>query len=154
MKYVLDTNVLKQFTKLKSQRNANVNQWLASRDDKQLYITALSAMEIQMGIEALRKRAEPGKAAVAAQIERDFDALLQKFKDRLLAVDVAAAREWGRRLTKHGTKNRNDLGIIAIVATQARAVAVTQNESDFRHRGIRTINPFKNPAVECHDSEA
>jgi toxin FitB len=153
MKYVLDTNVLKQFSKLRAQRNPNVNRWLADHDDKQLYITTLSAMEMQKGIESLRKRGLPNKVALASQMERDLNALLKKFGERMLVVDTAAAREWGRRLTKHGTKNCTDLGIISVVSTQGPAAAVTQNESDFRHRGIRTVNPFKDPAPEFNDVE-
>ncbi|EIF29070.1 putative nucleic acid-binding protein, contains PIN domain [Burkholderia sp. Ch1-1] len=153
MKYVLDTNVLNQLVKAKAQRNAEVDSWLSGINDNELYFTVLSAMEIQAGIEKLRRNKDPEKHTLAQKIQDAFEAILEEHADRILPVDVSAARDWGRRTQKHGTKNANDLGIIAIVSTQTDAVAVTRNEQDFRHRGISVLNPFKKPPEEFHDLE-
>ncbi len=153
MKYVLDTNALNQITRPKVQRNANVDSWLSTVNDNELYFTVLSVMEIQAGIEKLRRNKDPQKHVLAGKIQDDFEAILVEHADRILSVDVPAARDWGRRTQKHGTKNANDLGIIAIVSTQPDAIAVTRNEQDFRHRGIPVLNPFKNPPAEFHDPE-
>ena len=151
MKYVLDTNVVKRISSPK--RNANVDKWLASVDDLELYLTPLTLQEVQKGIEMLRKSTDPGKVKSAQQIEQAFDVFLSQFEERILPLDAVAAREWGRRLAKQGTRNANDLAIISIVAMQDNAVAVTQNLADFRHRGITVLNPYEDPPAVFQDPE-
>lgn len=151
MKYVLDSNVFKKISSQK--RNKNIDKWLASIDDADLFITALTVQETQEGIERLRKNKDPAKVAAANEIERRFEEYLSEYEDRILPVDAKAAREWGRRLAKHGTKKANDLAIISIVAMQNDAVAVSQNLCDFRHRGITVINRYDDPPSEFSDPE-
>lgn len=112
MKYVLDSNVFKKISSQK--RNKSIDKWLASIDDADLFITALTVQETQEGIERLRKNKDPAKVAAANEIERRFAEYLSEYEDRILPVDAKAAREWGRRLAKHGTKKANDLAIISI----------------------------------------
>lgn len=151
MKKVLDTNVLKKMSGPK--RNANIDKWLLTVDDLELYLTTLSLQEMQKGIELLRKRADPAKVSIALQLERELDVLVSQFGERILPLDAPAAREWGRRLAKQGTKDANDLGIISIVATQPDAVAVTRNLNDFRHKGIKVLNPYDDPPSLYDDPE-
>jgi hypothetical protein len=152
MKYVLDTNVIKKISG--KNRNGNIDKWLSGIDDKDLYVTSLSLQEIQKGIELLKRNADPEKAKTALKIQRELDAWLTQMEDRVLPLDAKAAREWGRRLAKHGTKSANDLAIISIVAVQDDATAVTQNLADFRHRGIRVLNPYTDPPTVHHDPES
>lgn len=71
MKYVLDSNVFKKISSQK--RNKNIDKWLASIDDADLFITALTVQETQEGIERLRKNKDPAKVAAANEIERRFE---------------------------------------------------------------------------------
>ena len=151
MKYVLDTNVVKRISSPK--RNANVDKWLASVNDSEIYMTSLTLQEVQKGIEMLRKNAAPEKVKTALQIEQAFDVFLSQFQERILPLDAIDAPQWGRRFAKQGTKNANDLAIVAIVATQDDAVAVTQNLADFRHRGITVLNPYEDPPALFQDPE-
>ncbi|MDB5933796.1 MAG: toxin/antitoxin system PilT protein [Massilia sp.] len=151
MKYVLDTNVVKRLATPK--RNANVDKWLAVIDEPELFITCMTVQEVQKGIELLRRQGSAEKVETARQIEVAFDVFLSQVEGRILPLDAAAARDWGRRLARHGTRNANDLAIIAIVATQKDAVAVTQNLADFRHRGIRVLNPYDDPPSQFNDAE-
>ncbi|NHZ37551.1 PIN domain-containing protein [Massilia rubra] len=151
MKYVLDTNVVKRIGS--ANRNANVDKWMATVNDSDLYLTLMTLQEVQKGIELLKRKSDPAKVLAARQIEQDFDKILSVFNDRILPLDALAAREWGRRLARHGTKEANDLAIIAIIAMHGDAIAVTQNISDFRHRGITVINPYDNPPSLFIDPE-
>lgn len=151
MKYVLDTNVVKRISS--ANRNANVDKWMATINDSDLYLTVMTLQEVQKGIELLRRKADSAKALAARKMEREFDQFVARFNERILPLDALAAREWGRRLARHGTKDANDLAIIAIIARHGDAVAVTQNISDFRHRGITVINPYDNPPSLYKDPE-
>lgn len=151
MRYVLDSNVLKKISG--DERNANVDKWLATVNDIDLYITVFTVMESQKGIELLKKSKNPIKAKLAMEIERGFEEFLADWEERILQLDVNAAREWGRRLAKHGAKNAYDLGIISIISKQNNAVAVSRNLIDFRHRGITVIDPFEDPAAQYSDPE-
>ena len=151
MKYVLDTNVIKRFGG--AHANGNIQKWRAPINDNEIFITVLSIQEIKKGIEARRKTSDPQKVKLAADLQASLDKLVSEFKDRILPIDTPAALEWGRRLSKHGTKSANDLAIISIVAANQPAAAVTQNLADFRHRGVQVIDPYDDPPAEYHDAE-
>lgn len=107
-----------------------------------LFVTVLTIQEIHKGIGLLRKSGSAQKIATASDIEVAFDAVLLQFEERVISLGSLAARDWGRRLARQGTKNSNDLAIIAIVATLPGAIAVTRNLVDFRHKGVAVLNPF------------
>lgn len=151
MKYILDSNVFKRVAG--SNRNKNVDKWLATVNDADLYVSSLTLLESQQGITLLRKSADLSKVRTANEIESELNGFLTDLGDRILSIDQLAAREWGRRLTKHGTKKWIDLGIISVVATTPDAVAVTQNLEDFRHRGLTVINPYDDPPSTYSDAE-
>lgn len=151
MKYVLDTNVIKRFGGAKP--NANVRKWHATVNDNDIYITAMSIQEISKGVGLARRSGGASQMAAAAAIEQSLRQLIEEFGGRILPIDAPAAIEWGRRLARHGTKNANDLAIMAIVAANRPAAALTQNLSDFRHRGIEVINPYEDPPLYFHDAE-
>jgi predicted nucleic acid-binding protein len=148
---VLDTNIVGKT--MGPKRNPHIDKWLNTVSDSDLFITVFTIQEIDKGIALLRKNGNPDKVHAACEIENACDALILQFADRVLPLDVKSARDWGRRLAKHGTKNGNDLGIIAVIATQHHGVAVTQNLIDFRHRGIPVINPYDDPPAEFNDPE-
>ena len=151
MKYVLDTNV---FSKMSGPNcNANIAKWRRTVNDSDLFVTVLTIQEIHKGIGMLRKSGGVEKIAKASAIEAAFDAVLSQFEERVISLGSAAARDWGRRLARQGTKNSNDLGIIAIVATLPGAIAVTRNLIDFRHKGIAVLSPFDDPPMKFHDVE-
>lgn len=151
MKYILDTNVIKRFGG--SNPNANIKKWHGTINDSDIYITALSIQEINQGIEKLRKTGDAAKIKTADTLRAALDQLILDFKDRILSIDDVVALEWGRRLSKHGTKNANDLAIISVVASNQPATAITQNLQDFRHRGIEVINPYDDPPSQYDDPE-
>ena len=152
MKYVLDTNVVKRLASKK--RNSNVDAWLATVSDNEIYMTVFSIQETHTGIELLKRNKDPFKVKAAIDLETKFEKHLKNMEGRILDLNAAAAKDWGRRLSKHGTKNDNDLAIISIVATEINAVAVSQNLIDFRHRGITLINPYDNPPSIYTDPES
>ncbi|WP_312518432.1 PIN domain-containing protein [Massilia sp.] len=146
MKYVLDSNVFK-FVSSRRVRKPNIEAWLATVDDSDLYITAMTVQESAYGIALLKARKNPEHRQAATLLESNLRTYLSDHGDRILPLDTAAAFEWGQRLASQGTKNANDLAILSIVATQADAAVVTMNVRDFAHRGITVIDPSSSPAT-------
>jgi hypothetical protein len=72
MKYLLDTNVLRELGKTSPHKN--VAAWLKSVDDADLAISALTAREIAKGIAKLRKTKPETAAALGAAVSAIFDA--------------------------------------------------------------------------------
>lgn len=145
MKYVLDSNVFKYVSG--SNRKPNIDAWLGTVNDNDLYVSVMTLHESAYGIEQLRKRRKPEHQKVADLLAHNLDTYIAEHIERILLLDAAAALEWGRRLASQGTKNANDLAILSIVATQGDAVVVTMNVDDFANRGITVIDPSKNPAA-------
>ena len=85
MKYLLDTNVLRELGKTSPHKN--VAAWLKTVDDSDLAISALSVREIIKGVAKLRKT----KPETAAALDEAVTAIFDAFEGRILPVDRAVA---------------------------------------------------------------
>lgn len=135
MKYLLDTNVLKELGKTKPHKN--VAAWLKGVDDADLAISALSVREIEKGVAALKKT----KPKVGAELEVTVRGIFDAFEGRILPVDRAVAAAWGVFLAE-SDKHTTDTGLAATALVHGLTV-VTRNTADFIKRGVKVIDPFK-----------
>lgn len=135
MKYLLDTNVLRELGKTSPHKN--VAAWLKSVDDADLAISALTVREIAKGIAKLRKTKPETAAALGATVKAIFDA----FEERILPIDRAVATAWGEALGE-SEKHVDDAGLAATALVYSLTV-VTRNTADFNGRGVKLIDPFK-----------
>lgn len=94
----------------------------------------------------MRRRARaPADLAQLAAYEAAFERLVTAFDMRVLSVDAAVARHWGR-LRGASDKHPWDAGVAATAIVHDLIVA-TRNGPDFAGRGVRVIDPFrKDPA--------
>lgn len=137
--YLLDENVLREAG---SRGNANVRRWLTTIDDSNLRLSAATLFEKRRGAEALKRRDPERSAALLAAI----DTLEKSFSDRILPIDGPIVAEWTRLLGEKN-KDRWDLALAATARVHG-LVLVTRNLKDFAGRGVRLLNPFKNPPEE------
>ncbi|MER9203466.1 type II toxin-antitoxin system VapC family toxin [Mesorhizobium sp. M0933] len=137
--YLIDENVLREAG---SQGNANVRRWLATIDDSNLRLSAATLFEKRRGAEALKRRDPARSATLLAAI----DALEKSFSDRILPIDAPIVSEWTRLLGEKN-KDRWDLALAA-TARVHDLILVTRNLKDFTGRGVRLLNPFKDPPEE------
>ncbi len=133
MSFLLDTNVVSE---IRRRRDPNVRAWAEAVEDVELRLSVLTVGEIRKGIELLRGR-DPTQAKVFARWLNDLHA---HFAERILAIDVRIAEEWGR-LNAAATRNTVD-SLIAATARVHGLVVVTRNTSDFEGCGVPALNPW------------
>jgi toxin FitB len=96
----------------------------------------LTVGEVERGIERQRQLSPE----FAERITSWLDMILRRYESRILAVDVAVARRWGRLSYPIGNKGI-DLAISATALEHGLTVA-TRNVSDFELTGVPVFNPF------------
>jgi toxin FitB len=134
--YLLDTVVLSELRKLPRQRNRNLVHWIGKVPSQDLFVSVLTIGEIERGIERQRQL-DP---EFAERIASWLDMILRTYESRILVVDVAVARRWGRLSYLIGNKGI-DLAISATALEHGLTVA-TRNVSDFEPTGVSVFNPF------------
>ena len=143
--YLLDTNVVSSFAPGKpagTEPAGDVETWFA-RNSRDLFISAMTVMEIESGIERLAKR---GSIRRSSQLAAWFSGLLRSYRERVLAFDREVASVAGRIEAESIVKGRNpglpDV-IIAATATTYRLTVLTRNLRHFRPLGVTAIDPFR-----------
>jgi predicted nucleic acid-binding protein len=131
--YLLDTNVVSELRRPRP--HSAVVAWLASIDDSDLYLSAVTIGEIQAGIEITRER-DPDKAA-------EIEAWLEQIAHihNVLPMEARAFRAWARLMHRRSDHLIED-AMIAATALVHDLTVVTRNVSDFATLGVRTLNPF------------
>ncbi|MGP8121788.1 MAG: type II toxin-antitoxin system VapC family toxin [Xanthobacteraceae bacterium] len=135
MKYLLDTNVLRELGK--TSPHNNVAAWLKSVDDADLAISALTVREIAKGVAKLRKTKPETAAVLDAAVSAIFDA----FEGRILPINRLVAAAWGEARGE-SDKHVDDAGLAATARVHG-LVVVTRNVKDFDGRGVTLLDPFK-----------
>jgi toxin FitB len=132
--YLLDTNVISEVRRPKP--HGAVLAWLRAHEKSQLYLCAVTAGEIQVGIERTRTQ----DIAKAQAIEVWLEHMTGTFE--VLPMDTLAFREWARLMHRRSNTLFADAMIAAVAKTRGLTVA-TRNTADFKGFGVAVVNPFK-----------
>ena len=136
---LLDTNVLSELRKVGTGRaDVRVAAWAASVDAAQLYVSAISIMELELGVLAIERKDAAQGALLRTWLEAQ---VLPEFAQRTLAVDSAVARRCAR-LHVPDKRSERDALIAATALVHGMAVA-TRNVADFVATGVEIINPWE-----------
>ena len=138
MRFLLDTNVVSEWTKLRP--NSGVMAWLAAADEDQVFLSVVTIAELRRGIETLA----PGER------RRRLDAWLQedlptRFEGRVKFIDAQVADSWGRVVARRESQGRPINAMDAMLAATAEVhglTLVTRNESDFQPTLKSIVNPW------------
>ena len=133
--YLLDTNLISETRKRRA--DAGVMAFLAAADNAGLFLSVLTLGELRKGVEA-RRRAD---AATAARLEAWVDDIETSFADRVLRVDVAAARLWGELSARRSLPVIDTL--IAATAIVRGLTLVTRNTRDVATTGVPLFDPWQ-----------
>ena len=88
--FLIDTDVLS--TLRRRERSPDIVRWIAAQRTTDLYLSVVSIGEIERGIAGALRR-DP---ALARSLAGWLDTLIALYAERILPVDLSAARRWGR----------------------------------------------------------
>jgi len=137
--FVLDTNVVSELRKARQGKaDANVVAWSRSVDAAELFVSAVTIMELELGVLAIERKDAAQGALLRAWLERH---VLPEFVDRTLPVDTAVAQRCARL---HGPDKRGERdALIAATALVHGMTLVTRNITDFQPTGVDLLNPWE-----------
>jgi predicted nucleic acid-binding protein len=135
---LLDTNVVSELRKVRfGNADPNVARWSETLDTADLFVSAITIHELELGI-LLMERRDPRQGAVFRQwLDRQ---VMSAFEGRILPVDAAVARR-AAQLHVPDPQPINDAFIAATALVHGMTVA-TRNVADFAASGVRLVNPW------------
>jgi toxin FitB len=137
--YLLDTNVVSELRKGKTGKvNRNVSAWAKGVSLPTLFLSAISILELEIGILLIEHRDRAQGVILRSWME---DHVLPAFDGRILAVDTAVARKCAALHVPTPRSDRDSL--IAATALVHGMTIVTRNVSDFEPTGVTVINPWQ-----------
>ena len=136
MNYLVDTNVLSELAK--PLPADGVLAWFRTHQSN-LYVSSISIGEIRKGLELL----PAGKRK--AGLQAWFKSICECMEGRILSFNTSTAHVWGHMvgtLEKKGIKLPTIDSQLAATASRNGLTMVTRNVDDFKHTGVKLLNPF------------
>ena len=138
MMYVLDTNVVSELRKVRlGKADANVTAWTESVDAADLFVSAITIMELELGVLSIERKDAKQGALLRAWLEQH---VVPEFSSRTLPVDTAVAQRCAR-LHVPDKRSERDALIAATALVHGMAV-VTRNVDDFKPTGVPVVSPW------------
>lgn len=138
MMYILDTNVVSELRKVRSGKaDANVAAWVGSVAATDLFVSAITVMELELGVLSIERKDTVQGAMLRTWLEQQ---VLPEFSGRTLPVDAAVAQRCARLHVPDKRSERDAL--IAATALVHGMTLVTRNVADFQPTGVAMINPW------------
>ena len=139
MIYVLDTNVVSELRKVRAGKaDSKFAAWAESVDAADLFVSAITIMELELGVLSIERKDATQGAVLRAWLEQH---VFPEFSDRTLPVDTAVAL---RCAQLHVPNKRNERdALIAATALVHGMTIVTRNAADFQSTGVMIINPWE-----------
>ena len=139
MMFMLDTNVVSELRKVRfGKADVNVAAWAMSVDAASLYVSAITIMELEMGVLSIERKDATQGALLRTWLEQQ---VLPEFAERTLPIDTAVAQRCARLHVPDKRGERDAL--IAATALVHGMTVVTRNISDFKPTGVATVNPWE-----------
>lgn len=138
MMFVLDTNVVSELRKVRlGKADPNVAAWTESVDAADLFVSAITIMELELGVLSIERMDAIQGAVLRSWLEQH---VLPEFAGRTLPVDTAVAQRCARLHVPDKRGERDAL--IAATALVHGMTVVTRNVADFEPTGVPTVNPW------------
>ena len=133
--FLLDTDVLSALRR--RERNPEIARWVGTQRTTDLYLSVVTVGEIERGIVRQQRR----DTGFARELALWLDRLLDWYGERVLPVDIATARRWGRLSADRG-HDSVDL-LIAATALEHGLTVVTRNVRHFEPTGVPVLGSFE-----------
>ena len=113
MSYLLDTNVVSEWTKPRP--NPGVIEWLSQVAEDEVFLSVVTFAELRHGIERLP----------AGRRRRRLDEWLRgelalRFEGRIVLIDGAIADEWGRLVARQEARGKPIAAMDGLIAATAQ----------------------------------
>jgi len=135
--FLLDTNVISELRNGKPQQSASVRAWADSLPVNQLYLSAVTALELEIGVLRMER-----KDAAQGRILRAWaTTVLQQFDGQILPFTGETALLCAGMHVPDPRSFRDSM--IAATAQQHSLMLVTRNVADFEGLSIKILNPWE-----------
>ena len=135
--FILDTNVVSELRKAKK-AHQNVKKWAQPLPAAGLYISAISVLELEIGILLIERRDQEQGRILRTWMDRH---VLPTFSGRILAIDTAVAQRCAMLQVPNPRSDRDAL--IAATALVHGLTVATRNGADFERMGVGVLNPWE-----------
>ena len=135
--FVLDTTVISELRQGKPNPSMAVRQWAAGQPSNQLFLSAITLLELELGVQALERKTPSQGSALRhwlTGVRAAFAGRILPFAENTAPVCAAL----------HIPNPRSDRdAMIAATALEHRMTVVTRNVPDFAGTGTQLTNPFQ-----------
>lgn len=139
MMFVLDTNVVSELRNVRLGKvDVNVAAWTQRVDAADLFLSAITIMELELGVLSIERKDATQGAMLRSWLEQH---VLPEFSGRTLAVDTAVAQRCARLHIPDKRGERDAL--IAATALVHGMMVVTRKVADFKPTGVSFLNPWE-----------
>lgn len=137
--YLLDTNVVAELRKAKAGKaDKNVTAWAESVAPSSLFLSAITVLELELGVLLMERRDHAQGAILRSWMEGH---VLPAFAGRILPIDASIARRCAQ-LHVPNPKSERD-AFIAATALVHGMMVVTRNVGDFASTDVTVLNPWQ-----------
>ncbi len=138
MMFLLDTNVVSELRKVRAGKaDAHVARWADNVEAASLYLSAITVLELEMGVLLLERRDAKQGAILRSWLDNQ---VLPEFADRVLPIDTAVAQRCALLHVPDPRSERDAL--IAATALIHGMTVVTRNIEGFKLTGVPLLNPW------------
>jgi len=135
--FILDTNVVSELRKAKK-AHENVRKWAQGLPAASLYISAVSVLELEIGILLVERRDRKQGAVLRVWMDEH---VLPTFYGRILTIDNVVAQRCAALHVPNPRADRDAL--IAATALVHGMTVVTRNVSHFQPMVTVVVNPWE-----------
>jgi len=134
--FVLDTNVISELRQGKPNQSIAVRAWAATQPSGRLFMSAITLLELEMGVQAVERRTPPQGSVLRAWLT----GVQAEFSGRILPFTETTAPVCAALHTPNPQSARD--AMIAATAIEHKFTVVTRNVADFAQTGVVLTNPW------------
>ena len=138
--FVLDTNVISELRQGKPSQSPEVRAWAAAQPASRLFLSAITILELEKGVQALERRTPPHGSALRAWVT----GVRAAFAGRILPFTEYTAPLCAALHVPNACGERD--AMIAATAIEHGFTVVTRNTPDFINTAVSLLNPWLHPA--------